>query len=77
MSWPMHGTGRRQFIVTTIQTQRPTLVHVACFNPDLTAFTGLLLSRRLHQDERRGIPRPPDSSSVTVATQPCLARTEK
>ena len=69
----MRGTGRRQFYRDNHQTQRPTLVHVACFfNPDLTAFTGLLLSRGLHQDERRGIPRPPDSSSVTVATQPCM-----
>ncbi len=31
------------FIITTIQTQRPTLAYVACFYPDLTAFTGLLL----------------------------------
>jgi hypothetical protein len=31
------------FIMTTIQTQRPTLVYVACFYPDLTVFTGLLL----------------------------------
>src|SRR5438128_2374341 len=29
--------------MTTIQTQRPTLVYVACFYPDLIAFTGLLL----------------------------------
>jgi len=36
---------RRVFIMTTIQTQRPTLVYVACFYPDITAFTGLLLSR--------------------------------
>ena len=36
------------FIMTTIQTQRPTLVYVACFYPDITAFTGLLLSRHLH-----------------------------
>jgi hypothetical protein len=29
--------------MTTIQTQRPTLVYVACFYPDLTATSGLLL----------------------------------
>src|SRR6266849_3704374 len=43
---PDPQTGRRRvFIMTTIQTQRPTLVFVACFYPDLTAFAGLLLSR--------------------------------
>src|SRR5258708_34962885 len=43
---PDPQTGRRRvFIMTTIQTQRPTLVYVACFYPDLTAFAGLLLSR--------------------------------
>jgi hypothetical protein len=39
---------RRVVIMTTIHTQRPTLVYVACFYPDLTAFTGLLLSRHSH-----------------------------
>src|SRR5438128_976339 len=48
---PDPQTGRRQvFIMTTIQTQRPTLVYVACFYPDLTAFAGLLLSRHSHRD---------------------------
>ena len=48
-------TGRRRaFIMTTIQTQRPTLVYVACFYPDITAFTGLLLSRHSHQGTRLG-----------------------
>src|SRR6266550_1344440 len=43
-------TGRRRvFIMTTIQTQRPTLVYVACFYPDITAVAGLLLSRHSHQ----------------------------
>jgi hypothetical protein len=37
------------FIMTTIRTQRPTVVYVACFYPDLTAFTGLLLSRHSQQ----------------------------
>src|SRR5713101_8171265 len=42
-------TGRRRvFIMTTIQTQRSTLVYVACIYPDLTSFTGLLLSRHSH-----------------------------
>src|SRR5713226_4596781 len=46
---PDPQTGRRRgFIMTTIQTQRPTLVYVACFYPDLTAFAGLLLSRHSH-----------------------------
>src|SRR6202035_5707124 len=46
---PDTQTGRRRvFIMTTIQTQRPTLVYVACFYPDITAFTGLLLSRHSH-----------------------------
>ena len=40
---PATQTGRRRvFIMTTIQTQRPTLVYVACFYPDLTAIAGLL-----------------------------------
>src|SRR6266568_5246104 len=47
---PDPQTGRRRvFIMTTIQTQRPTLVYVACFYPDVTAFAGLLLSRHSHQ----------------------------
>src|SRR5947208_9116070 len=45
---------RRVFIRTTIQTQRPTLVYVACFYPDLTAFAGLLLSR--HSQPARRMP---------------------
>jgi hypothetical protein len=40
------------FIMTTIQTQRPTLIYVACFYPDLTAFAFLLLSRHSQQDSR-------------------------
>src|SRR6266852_8168255 len=51
---PDPQTGRRRgFIMTTIQTQRPTLVYVACFYPDLTAFAGLLLSR--HSQHLRGV----------------------
>src|SRR5947208_16307892 len=50
---PDPQTGRRRvFIMTTIQTQRPTLVYVACFYPDLTAFAGLLLSRHSHLRRR-------------------------
>src|SRR5712691_2022918 len=47
---PDTQTGRRRvFIMTTSQTQRPTLVYVACFYPDLTTFAGLLLSRHSHR----------------------------
>ena len=46
---PLQTGRRRVFIMTTIQTQRPTLVYVACFYPDLTAITGLLLSRHSQQ----------------------------
>ena len=34
--------------MTTVHTQRPTLLYVACFYPDITAFAGLLLSRHSH-----------------------------
>jgi hypothetical protein len=39
--------------MTTIQTQRPTLVYVACFYPDLTPFTGLLLSQHSQLETNR------------------------
>src|SRR5438128_7194313 len=54
---PDTQTGRRRvFIMTTIHTQRPTLVYVACFYPDLTAFAGLLLSRHSQHRQRATAP---------------------
>src|SRR6202011_2154003 len=51
---PDTQTGRRRVIImTTIQTQRPTLVYVAFFYPPTPAFTALCLSRHSHMRLRR------------------------
>src|SRR5438128_4952013 len=68
---PDPQTGRRQvFIMTTIQTQRPTLVYVACFYPDLTAFAGLLLSRHSHMSSVQALSRVPTPASSQSLTNP-------
>jgi len=49
--------------MTTIHTQRPTLLYVACFYPDESAFTGLLLSR--HSQPRSQQPGAADSNGLS------------
>src|SRR5216684_6481084 len=46
---------RRVFIMTTIQTQRPTLLYVSQFYPDKTRTTVPVLSRHSHT-ENTGVP---------------------
>ena len=48
---------RRVFIMTTIQTQRPTLLYVSQFYPDKTRTTVPVLSRHSHQYTAQRIER--------------------